>query len=79
MVKEGGIQCDDSKGFSRLIKPLIDTERKESTVIIYKIMRRWGSSVAVDECRQSVKAERVEEIWGGEDGRWDWWGIKDVL
>ncbi|CAI9757610.1 unnamed protein product [Fraxinus pennsylvanica] len=51
MEKEGGIQCDDSKGLSRLIKALIDTERKESTVRIYEMMRRsgWGSNVTVDE------------------------------
>ncbi|CAI9773554.1 unnamed protein product [Fraxinus pennsylvanica] len=67
MEKEGGIQCDDIKGLSKLIKALIYAERKESTVRIYEMMRRsgWGSSVTVDEYSGKVLSRGLR-IFGEE-------------
>ncbi|KAG5523450.1 hypothetical protein RHGRI_035310 [Rhododendron griersonianum] len=45
LEREGTIPCDD-KGLGRLVKALITTERRESTVRIYNLMKRsgWGST-----------------------------------
>ncbi|KAF7123091.1 hypothetical protein RHSIM_Rhsim12G0201300 [Rhododendron simsii] len=45
LEREGTIPCDD-KGLGRLVKALITTERTESTVRIYNLMKRsgWGST-----------------------------------
>lgn len=67
MEKEGGIQCDDIKGLSRLIKALVNAERKESTVRIYEMMRKigWGSRVTVDEYLGKVLSRGLRRF--GED------------
>lgn len=40
---DGGIPCDDDKGLLKLVKAVIDAERRESTVRIYGLMKRGGS------------------------------------
>ncbi|KAL2516188.1 Vacuolar sorting protein 9 [Forsythia ovata] len=67
MEKEGGIQFEDNKGLSRLVKALIDAERKESTVRIYKLMRKsgWGSTFPVDEYLGKVLSRGLRRF--GED------------
>lgn len=51
---DGVINWEDKKGLSRLVKALINAERRESTVRIYGVMKKcgWGcsgSGVEVDE------------------------------
>ncbi|XP_073127695.1 protein THYLAKOID ASSEMBLY 8, chloroplastic [Henckelia pumila] len=49
---DGGISFDDEKGLLKLVKAVIEAERRESTVRIYGLMKRSGSdsgSVDMDD------------------------------
>lgn len=50
-LEEGGIRCDDEKGILNLIKAVVGAQSRESTVRIYRMMKRsgWGSVVEPDE------------------------------
>lgn len=79
---EGTIPCDD-KGLGRLVKALIATERTESTVRIYSLMKRsgWGSTFPAYEYVTKVLsrglrrlgeetiAEEIDAEFGGSCGR----------
>ncbi|KAL0015499.1 hypothetical protein SO802_002568 [Lithocarpus litseifolius] len=61
----GGIQCDD-KWLIRLIKAVISADRRESTIKIYKMMKRsgWRSTFEADEYvvkALSKELRRLEE------------------
>lgn len=71
----GVIDWDDKKGLSRLVKALIGAERRESTVRIYKVMKKggWGcrgSGVEVDEYVAKVLSKGLrrfgESVWAEE-------------
>ncbi|CAN4088960.1 unnamed protein product [Withania somnifera] len=50
LEKVGEIQCDD-KALVRLVRALIEGEQVESTVRVYKLMKKsgWGSTFEIDE------------------------------
>jgi hypothetical protein len=66
----GIIQCDD-KGLIRLVKAVIGAGRRESTVRIYRMMKRsgWGSSIEADEYVVKVLSKGLRSL--GEEGLGD--------
>ncbi|XP_059427767.1 protein THYLAKOID ASSEMBLY 8, chloroplastic [Corylus avellana] len=66
----GIIQCDD-KGLIRLVKAVIGAGRRESTVRIYRMMKRsgWGSSIEADEYVVRVLSKGLRSV--GEEGLGD--------
>lgn len=66
----GIIHCDD-KGLIRLVKAVIGAGRRESTVRIYRMMKRsgWGSSIEADEYVVKVLSKGLRSV--GEEGLGD--------
>ncbi|KAG8388348.1 hypothetical protein BUALT_Bualt02G0116300 [Buddleja alternifolia] len=65
MEKEGGIQCDESRGLLRLVKALIAAERKESTVRIYRMMKGWGPTYRMDDYLGKVLSKGLRRFGEG--------------
>lgn len=60
---ESKIQCDD-KGLIKLIKAVVGGDRRESTVRIYRMMRRsgWGSASKADEYMVRVLSKGLRRL-----------------
>ncbi|KAK4413853.1 protein THYLAKOID ASSEMBLY 8, chloroplastic [Sesamum alatum] len=64
LEKQGGIQCEETKGLLRLVKALIGAQRKESTVRIYGMMKKSGYEV--DEYLGRVLSKGLRRFGEGE-------------
>ncbi|XP_010249644.1 PREDICTED: uncharacterized protein LOC104592133 [Nelumbo nucifera] len=81
-MEEEGLGGSDGRGLSRLIKALVAAERVESTVGIYRLMKRagWGSSPTADEyvvkvlsrgMRRLGKRDVADELDSAFDNLWE--------
>ncbi|XP_022150715.1 uncharacterized protein LOC111018772 [Momordica charantia] len=60
---EGEIECDD-KGLIKLIRAVIGGDRRESTVRIYRMMRRsgWGSTTKADDHTVKILSKGLRRL-----------------
>ncbi|XP_023522652.1 protein THYLAKOID ASSEMBLY 8, chloroplastic-like [Cucurbita pepo subsp. pepo] len=61
--EDRAIQCDD-KGLIKLIKAVIGGDRRESTVRIYRMMKRsgWGSTIKADDYTVRVLSKGLRRL-----------------